>query len=97
MMKVKPFLTLSITVFLVLLLTVTAFAMSSANYRLDWFVPLSGGGGGKSNSTSYLVDFTIGQAAAGVASSSNYDVGLGYWYGIGNQPKLYLPVIIRNP
>jgi hypothetical protein len=70
--------------------------MSSPNYRLDWFVPLSGGGGGRSSSTSYTVDFTVGQIAAGPSSSTGYEVGLGYWYGVGNPYNIFLPAASRN-
>lgn len=78
------------------LLTSSALAMSSDNYKLDWFVPLTGGGGGPAGSTNYAVNFTIGQSAIGASSSTNYGVGLGYWYGAGAQLKIYLPLILRN-
>lgn len=76
-------------------------AMSSANYRLDWFTPLTGGGGGAASSANYAVNLTVGQAAIGGSSSSNYSAGLGYWYGVEwygvEQPfQLYLPVVLKG-
>ena len=75
-----------------------ALAMSSANYRLDWFTPLTGGGGGTASSTNYAVNLTIGQAAIGRSSSANTAAGLGYWYGYGVEPpfRVYLPVVLKN-
>jgi hypothetical protein len=75
-------------------------AMSSANYRLDWFTPLTGGGGGTARSTNYAVNLTIGQAAIGGSSSAGYAAGLGYWYGVEwhgiEQPfQLYLPIVVK--
>jgi hypothetical protein len=78
-----------------LLLTGSALAMSSANYKLDWFTPLTGGGGGPASSANYAVNFTIGQSAIGASTSANYGVGLGYWYGAGAQLKICLPLVIR--
>lgn len=80
----------------VLLLAGRALAMSSTNYRLDWFVPLTGGGGGPAGSTNYAVNFTVGQSAIGVASSTNYGGCLGYWGGAAAQYRVYLPLVLRN-
>ena len=88
-----------LVILLCVLLTGSALAMSSANYRLDWFTPLTSGGGGAASSTNYAVNLTIGQAAIGGSSSANYAAGLGYWYGYGNGVDLpfrvYLPIIIK--
>jgi hypothetical protein len=83
----KPKLILSILLFL-LLLAPDAYSMSSADYRLDWFTPLTTGGGGASSSTNYAVSITIGQSVTGAASSTGYTVGLGYWY-IGAGPSAF--------
>ena len=79
-----------------LLLVGGVLAMSSTNYRLDWYELLTGGGGGPSSSTSYAVNFTVGQTAIGTSSSTNYVAGLGYWYGAGAQYRVYLPLILRD-
>jgi hypothetical protein len=78
-----------------LLLTSGALAMESTNYALDWFTPLTSGGGGSSSSTIYTVNFTIGQTAIGASNSANYAVGLGYWYGIRGC-RIFLPIVQRN-
>jgi hypothetical protein len=96
MMKTKPLVAILIVLALVLLVAGSALAMSSTNYRLDWYVTLSGGGGGPSSSTSYAANFTVGQVAAGASSSTNYEAGLGYWYGAGGQYAVFLPLVLRN-
>jgi hypothetical protein len=77
-----------------LLLTSSALAMSAA-YRLDWLVPLTGGGGGPASSTNYKANITVGQTAIGASSSTNYKAGLGYWYGIPAY-HFYLPLVLKN-
>ncbi|HRQ39943.1 MAG TPA: hypothetical protein PLD25_18700 [Chloroflexota bacterium] len=81
-----------------LLLVIGVQAMSSANYQLNWFTPLTGSGG-PANSAEYAADLTIGQSVIGQADSANYQAGLGYWVGIergaGADRHIYLPVIIR--
>ena len=79
----------------ILLLAGSALAMSSTNYRLDWFTPMTGGGGGPASSASYAVNFTVGQTAIGGASSSSYRACLGYWCGAVGQWQVYLPLILR--
>lgn len=80
----------------ILLLAGSALAMSSTNYRLDWFTPMTGGGGAPASSASYAVNFTVGQTAIGASSSANYGVGLGYWYGAAAQFRIFLPVVLKN-
>jgi hypothetical protein len=84
-----------LTLAAVLLLAGGVLAMSSDNYRLDWFTPLTGGGGGPASSTNYAVNFTFGQSAIGTSSSTHYAVGLGYWYGIGEY-RIYLPLVVKD-
>ena len=80
-----------------LLLAGNALAgMSSANYRLDWYVVLTGGGGGPTDSTNYAANFTIGQTAKGSSSSTNYAAGLGYWYGAAVEYRIYLPLVMKD-
>ena len=80
----------------ILLLAGNALAISSTNYRLDWFTPMTGGGGAPASSASYAVNFTVGQTAIGVSSSANYGVGLGYWYGAAAQFRIFLPAVLKN-
>ena len=97
-MKTKLVATVSV-LFVVCLLAGSALAMSSANYRLDWFTPLTGGGGGAASSTNYAINLTVGQSATGGSSSASYVVGLGYWYGVGSSVaqefKVYLPIVVK--
>jgi hypothetical protein len=88
-------LTMLIALIAFLFLAGSAQAMVSTNYKLEWFVPLTGGGGGLSTSTNYAVDFTIGQTVIGSSESNTYRVQLGYWAGIV-PPNVYLPLILRN-
>lgn len=82
---------------LVLLLAGRALAMSSTHYKLDWFVPLTSGGGGPAQSAHYKVNFTVGQSAIGVnLTSTNYRGCLGYWCGAGGEYRVYLPLVLRN-
>lgn len=77
-------------------LAVGAVAMTSSNYRLDWFTPGTGNGGGTSTSSNYVAHFTVGQTAIGTMSSSNYGVNLGYWYGLVRIFRRFLPIVMEN-
>ena len=74
-------------------------AMESANFILDWFTPLTSGGGGPSSSAHYAANFTIGQSAIGASSSTSYSAGIGYWYGLVQQISrifnINLPLITK--
>jgi hypothetical protein len=95
-MKAKIAVALVAASLLFLLISVSVWAMASANYRLDWFVFSSVAGGAKSSSTTHLANFTIGQTIAGSSSSANYRAGLGYWYGAGNPYMCFMPVIAKS-
>jgi hypothetical protein len=94
-MKAKS--ALGIGLLLVLLLLASSVqAMSSANYKLEWFTPLTGAGGGPASSTHYAVNLTIGQTAVGRAASAHYRAGLGYWEGLFTGSWTYLPLTMRE-
>ena len=95
-MKAKRLVAMLALLVLVFLAAGSVLAMSSPNYRLDWYVTLSGGGGGPSSSVSYKANFTVGQVAAGALSSTNYKAGWGYWYGAGGQYTIFLPLVLKN-
>jgi hypothetical protein len=84
-----------ITLLILLLLAHGVQAMSSTNFSLDWFTPLSSGGGGPSSSTNYTANVTVGQSVIGASSSTNYGSGLGYWYGVMMQFRVRLPLVIK--
>ena len=73
----------------------SVLAMNSTNYRVDWLVPLTSGGGGPANTSLYSANVTLGQTTAGTAGSTNYKLCAGYWCGIPSQFLLRLPVIQR--
>ena len=82
-----------------LLLTGVTLAMAPDHYRLDWFTPLTGSGGGAARSTNYAVNLTVGQSVIGASSSTNYEGCLGYWCGtaaVAVAYRVYLPLMLRN-
>ncbi len=82
----------------VALVTGIALAKNSANYAIPWDV--LGGGGNEMASTGFQVRGTVGQTSIGPASSANYRLGAGYWYGFGPvsipQNYIYLPVLLKD-
>ena len=58
-------------------------------YGLDWHA--IAGGGGHSTSAGYALDGTLGQAAAGSASSAGYQLGAGFAYGLIEAPPAETP------
>ncbi|MBD3299410.1 MAG: hypothetical protein GF341_12190 [candidate division Zixibacteria bacterium] len=52
---------------------------NAANYEIPW--SSINGGGAPSSSTNYSVNASVGQSAIGFATSTNYEAGIGYWYG----------------
>ena len=53
---------------------------SPAAYQLNWY-SINGGGATNASSTNYKMGLSVGQPVAGAASGTNYDVGIGFWYG----------------
>lgn len=76
-------------------LTARASAMDSANYRLDWFTPLTTAGGGSATSTHYAVNFSLGQTAVSTSTSANYATTLGYWASAGADYYVFLPLVLK--
>ncbi len=73
-------------------------AMSSANYRLDWFTPMTGSGG-TTGSTNYGVTFTVGQSVTGGSFGTAYTGCLGYWCTESSGTavcRVYLPTTMRE-
>ena len=86
--------TLIMVLAVLLIMTDGVLAVGSTNYQLAWFTPLTSGGG-KTSSTNYVVDFSVGQPARGMASSTNYQACLGYWCGNTIEYSIYLPLVLR--
>ncbi len=99
-MKARRLTWLLVVVICALALVGSALAMSSTNYRLDWFTLLNTGGGRASDSTNYAINYTIGQTAIYASSSANYEARLGYWFGAGGADgaryRIYIPLVLRN-
>ena len=57
----------------------SSLVMSSTQYALDWFVPITSGDGGMSKSTNFAVDFTVGQTVIDDTDSDDMIGNLGYW------------------
>ncbi|GAB4316588.1 MAG: hypothetical protein Kow0074_04610 [Candidatus Zixiibacteriota bacterium] len=57
----------------------TTVNSSAALYDIPW--SSVNGGGAPSSSTNYSVNASVGQSAIGFATSTNYQAGIGYWYG----------------
>jgi hypothetical protein len=83
-----------LVVLALLLLAGSAVAMTSPLYRLDWFTPLTTGGGGAASSAHYAVRLSLGQTAVQSSASVHYQAGLGYWAGIVSY-RLYLPILLK--
>ena len=86
---------LLLTLLLALLLVHSAEAMSSTNYRLDWLVPLTGGGGGTAYSTNYTASFTVGQTVMGNSDSAQFNLDLGFWQELEDRFLIWLSLIVR--
>jgi len=91
--KPSPTALVLLALLLLLLLPSSGIAMNSANYRLDWFAPMTGTGGA-SSSPNYSLNLTVGQTVTGPESSPGYAVNLGFWQDWGALP-LYLPFVVR--
>lgn len=84
-----------LTLVLLLLLTQMAGAMSSASYKLDWLLPLTGGGGGQASSANYAIYYSVGQTVADDSSSANYAVQMGFWQHFVYSIRLWLPMTVK--
>lgn len=85
-----------------LLMAGTAYAMSSRNFRLDWYDQLSGAGGPRLASETFAGDVTVGQPAIRASTGVSYSVQMGYWSAILKPPApivpvAFLPLVLRQP
>ncbi len=79
---------------LLLLLTSAVQAASSNHFRIDWLVPLSGGGGAAS-SAGYELKVTVGQTGIFRSTSTGYAASLGFWSLMAQDFPVFMPVIKR--
>lgn len=87
-----------LTLVLSLLLVSTVLAGSSANYALDWVIPLTSGGGGPAASSSYAVHYSVGQTYVGEMASTSYGIHLGFWQEFIQSIQnllIWLPVVTK--
>jgi len=49
-------------------------------FQLNW-LSINGGGAINASSTNYQLGLSVGQSVAGFATSSSYQMGIGFWYG----------------
>jgi hypothetical protein len=87
--------TVLLTLILLLLLVNAVQAMGSANYSLDWMVPLTSAGGGVAASTNYMVNYTVGQSVIGDGQSTNFGISLGFWQNFINLLHQWLPLALK--
>jgi len=85
---------LTLVILLSIFLVIGVQAMSSANYQINWLVPLSGGGG-QGSSAEYSANITIGQSVIGRSNSPNYAASLGYWVESPPSWTLFLPIATK--
>jgi hypothetical protein len=60
--------------------TTATTASAQSTYAIDWY-SINGGGTVNAISPNYKMGATVGQSAAGEASSPGYQMGIGFWYG----------------
>ena len=89
---------LPITLLILLLagLGQAALAQSGGGFNLSWHVV--SGGGGPATSSGFQLNGTVGQPGvnAGLLTDGSTQVGPGFWYGIGGEHKVYLPLMLRS-
>lgn len=67
----------------------------SAAFQLNWY-SINGGGSINATSTNYKMGLSVGQAVAGEGSSTNYTMGIGFWYGAGGGGGGGCPIAITG-
>ena len=81
-----------------LLLASAAPAQTSTTYDLSWHI--AGNGGGEMESTTYLIQGTIGQPLVRQTGSVHYALTGGYWHsapgGVGWGYTVYLPLLMKS-
>lgn len=59
-----------------------------------------GGGGGPQEAGIYTLNGTIGQPVVGAIGNTPYELGAGFWGGMGavagGANRIYLPLVVRN-
>jgi hypothetical protein len=71
------------------------YQVARSGYDLSWW---TAGGGGYTFSTSgnYSLGGTVGQPDAGLLTGLGYTLAGGFWSGVGQPYRVYLPLVMRN-
>ena len=78
-----------------ILLVSSGLAMNSANYALDWMIPLTSGGGGAAASSNYAIQYSVGQSVIGESDSTNYATNMGFWQTFITTLRTWVPVVLK--
>ena len=96
-LKQKRYLWFAVALAVLLLAIATGLAVAAGDPDLGWHVVASGGGG--SSGGGYQLDGTAGQAAAGIMTGGDYELGSGFWGG-GELTRaaygIHLPIVVRE-
>ncbi len=83
-------------ILLFLLIVATgAQAMNSANFAIDWMIPLTSGGGGAAASSNYAIQYSVGQSVIGESDSTNYATNMGFWQNFITTLRTWVPVVFK--
>ena len=81
---------------LLLALAVPALAQVSSTYDLSWNV-IAAGSGRMESAGGHAVLGSAGQSLAGpMVSTGGHTLCGGFWCGVGERYKVYLPMVVRN-
>jgi hypothetical protein len=80
---------------LLLLLVSSVQAMNSANFAIDWMIPLTSGGGGAAASSNYAIQYSVGQVVVGESDSTNYASNMGFWQNFITYIRTWVPVVYK--
>jgi hypothetical protein len=77
----------------VLVCLLASAVYAAAGYDLSWTI--LAGGGGRAQAGIYTLDSTIGQPVAGFSLAGSKELCSGFWCGVENWIKVFLPSISR--
>ena len=66
--------------------------VAAPGYVLNWW-SVNSGGDIAAVSTSYRMGLSVGQSVAGSATSSSYNLGVGFWYGAATSVIVECPIL----
>lgn len=89
----------ALSLVLLFCLLLTGVVLAAPNQTVNRFVIAAGGW--HVETASHTLDGTIGQPVVGVSSNGAYELGAGFWGGMGTlagggEYTIYLPLVLRN-